>query len=74
MGVLAVGVRSITAIMLIATLLSAMIFAQDWTYRALGFTPASDIWPLLTGLKVIAALGPADSGDCFAWNGERIAP
>lgn len=42
---------------LILTLLSAMVFAQDWTYRALGFTPVSAIWPLLTGLKVIALLG-----------------
>ena len=41
----------------ILALLTAMIVAQDWTYRALGFTPSSDIWPLLTGLKAIAVLG-----------------
>lgn len=41
----------------ILALLTAMFVARDWTFRALGFAPESDIWPLIPGLRLIALLG-----------------
>jgi hypothetical protein len=41
----------------ILALLGATIVAEHWTLTALGFTPESEIWSLITGLRFIAALG-----------------
>lgn len=41
----------------ILALLSAMVIAKDWTLTALGFPPSSMIFPVISGLRAIAALG-----------------
>ena len=41
----------------IFALLIATAVAQDWTFRALGITPESDIPQMIMGLQAIAALG-----------------
>jgi hypothetical protein len=43
----------------ILALLTATFAAEDWTFRALGVTPASDLWPLMNGMRLIAVLGLA---------------
>jgi hypothetical protein len=41
----------------ILTLLTATIVAEQWTFKALGITPASAIPSMIGGLRAIAALG-----------------
>jgi hypothetical protein len=41
----------------ILTLLIATIVAEQWTFTALGIPPSSEIRPMMTGLRAIAALG-----------------
>ena len=41
----------------ILTLLIATIVAEQWTFTALGIPPSSWMLPMMTGLRVIAALG-----------------
>jgi len=41
----------------VLTLLTAMIVAEQWTFKALGITPSSGISSMITGLRLIAALG-----------------
>lgn len=41
----------------ILALVTATVVAPDWTMTALGIPPSSEIWTLLTGLQLIAALG-----------------
>ena len=41
----------------IFALLIATIVAKDWTFAALGFTPASGIPTVIMGLRAVAALG-----------------
>jgi hypothetical protein len=41
----------------ILTLLIATIVAEQWTLTALGIPPSSQIRPMMTGLRAIAALG-----------------
>ena len=41
----------------ILTLLIATIVAEQWTFTALGIPPSSEIRSMITGLRVIAALG-----------------
>jgi hypothetical protein len=43
----------------ILVLLTATVVAEQWTFRALGITPASDIPALIIPLRAIAALGLA---------------
>jgi FtsH-binding integral membrane protein len=43
----------------IFALLSATVFAEQWTMTALGITPESGIPAMLTGLRAIAVLGLA---------------
>ena len=41
----------------ILVLLIATIVAEQWTFTALGIPPSSEIRPMMTGLRAIAALG-----------------
>jgi hypothetical protein len=41
----------------ILTLLTATIVAEQWTFTALGIPPSSYLRPMMTGLRMIAALG-----------------
>ena len=41
----------------ILALLVATIVAEQWTFTALGIPPSSEIRPMMTGLRAIAALG-----------------
>jgi hypothetical protein len=41
----------------ILTLLIATIVAEQWTFTALGIPPSSSLWPMMMGLRAIAALG-----------------
>ena len=41
----------------IFALLAATIVAEQWTFTALGIAPSSWMRPMMTGLRVIAALG-----------------